>query len=296
MPAKKPTVQTRLQKKAAKANKIVTGPKGSKPQSTTNAALLKQGNKTTRGGLGSGRPKGTISQNRPKPTAKPAATPTPKPAASAAPKASAPKLTNLNKPVMRTLVRKAAQARKAAAGRPLVKPVEAQRLMSQRAPNIRQGAARLRNIADTPRVRAAAKVGQQIKAAAQATRAATAASKGANVAGVAKGILGKAAVPLAMVQEIQSMADRDKRWKAAKAKMKAAQAKETAAKKGNTSKFAGARDVAVRKAKAIKGSPVLGPKKSAAQQFDSAFKAARSAGKKQFTWRGKKYTTKMKGE
>jgi hypothetical protein len=30
--------------------------------------------------------------------------------------------------------------------------------------------------------------------------------------------------------------------------------------------------------------------------FDSAFKASRSAGKKTFTWRGKKYNTKLKGE
>jgi hypothetical protein len=30
--------------------------------------------------------------------------------------------------------------------------------------------------------------------------------------------------------------------------------------------------------------------------FDSAFKASRSAGKKAFSWRGKKYNTKMKGE
>jgi hypothetical protein len=30
--------------------------------------------------------------------------------------------------------------------------------------------------------------------------------------------------------------------------------------------------------------------------FNSAFKASRSAGKKEFTWRGKKYNTKLKGE
>jgi hypothetical protein len=30
--------------------------------------------------------------------------------------------------------------------------------------------------------------------------------------------------------------------------------------------------------------------------FDSAFKASRSAGKKTFTWRGKKYNTKLKGQ
>ena len=30
--------------------------------------------------------------------------------------------------------------------------------------------------------------------------------------------------------------------------------------------------------------------------FDQAFKAARSSGAKEFTWRGKKYNTKLKGE
>jgi colicin import membrane protein len=63
-----------------------------------------------------------------------------------------------------------------------------------------------------------------------------------------------------------------------------------AASKGSTSKFKGARDAAVKKASAIKGSPVVGPRKS----FDESFAAARKAGKKEFTWKGKKYTTKVK--
>jgi len=69
----------------------------------------------------------------------------------------------------------------------------------------------------------------------------------------------------------------------------------TAAQSGRApSRFANARDMAMKKASAIKGSPVVGPKKSAAQQFDSAFAAARKAGKKEFTWKGKKYNTKTK--
>ena len=59
-------------------------------------------------------------------------------------------------------------------------------------------------------------------------------------------------------------------------------------------KFANARDLAFAKAKGIKGSPVLGGKKSAAASFDSAFAAARKAGKATFTHKGKKYNTKMK--
>jgi hypothetical protein len=77
----------------------------------------------------------------------------------------------------------------------------------------------------------------------------------------------------------------------------------TAAQSGRApSRFANARDLAMKKASAIKGSPVVGPRKSssgsgstsAAKQFDSAFAAARKAGKSTFTWKGKKYTTKMK--
>jgi len=70
----------------------------------------------------------------------------------------------------------------------------------------------------------------------------------------------------------------------------------------STSRFAGARDKAMAKAKAIKGSPVLGPKKvgsgggklgTIAQAFDKSFAAARKAGKSGFTFKGKKYNTKM---
>jgi hypothetical protein len=62
----------------------------------------------------------------------------------------------------------------------------------------------------------------------------------------------------------------------------------------NITRFANARNRAFAKAKGIKGSPVLGGKKSVAASFDSAFAAARKAGKSGFTFKGKKYTTKMK--
>jgi len=60
------------------------------------------------------------------------------------------------------------------------------------------------------------------------------------------------------------------------------------------SRFENARNTAFKKASAIKGSPVMGPRKPTAGQFDSAFAAARKAGKSTFTFKGKKYTTKMK--
>lgn len=59
-------------------------------------------------------------------------------------------------------------------------------------------------------------------------------------------------------------------------------------------KFANARDMAFAKAKNIKGSPMVGGKKSMAAKFDADFAAARKAGKATFTHMGKKYTTKMK--
>lgn len=69
----------------------------------------------------------------------------------------------------------------------------------------------------------------------------------------------------------------------------------------STSRFAGARDKAIAKAKGIKGSPVLGPKKvgtgkvgTITQAFDRSFAAARKAGKATFMFQGKKYTTELK--
>ena len=77
-------------------------------------------------------------------------------------------------------------------------------------------------------------------------------------------------------------------------------AKPAAKPTASTSRFAGARDKAMVKAKAIKGSPVLGPKKvgtgkvgTIAQAFDKSFASARKAGKATFMFRGKKYTTEM---
>jgi len=57
--------QTRLQKMAANKGKIVIGPKGSRPQSTTKAAIQKMGGTTKRIGS-SQRPGSTISGKRPK--------------------------------------------------------------------------------------------------------------------------------------------------------------------------------------------------------------------------------------
>lgn len=312
MASKKP--QTRLQAKAAKAGRIVTGPKGSKPQSTTNAAIQRQGNKITRGGLGSGRPSGTVSQTRSKPVGTSGGGVS-KPSGTA-------KMVNAEKPTMRMLRAKAQTLRQQTQnptprgqGKAVTMPNSAKQgvnLPKTGARVLRQQAAGTTSPAAQAR---AAAQGQAIRKAAELKRSVRAASQGmsrtlqnARVARSVGGkLLGKVAVPAAIAQEIQTMGAREKRMQALRQQGIERRAKATAAKQGNTSKFAGARSAAVKKAQAIKGSPVVGSKSSkpssgggslsaGAKSFDRAFAAARKSGVKQFTWRGKKYTTKMKGE
>lgn len=191
------------------------------------------------------------------------------------------KMVNANKPTMQKLVRKAAQARKANAGRPLVKPAEAKRLMSQRAPGIRQGAAQLRQAAagtTSPGAQARAQAqGKALRQAAETKRVARETSK--RMAGK----LAKAAATRALGTV------------ARRAGLAAVAAEGLTAR--NTAD--GTLSAAMKRGDY---KPQQGPKPSTTQSsfnkktFDQAFKAARTSGAKQFTWRGKKYTTKMKGE
>lgn len=190
-----------------------------------------------------------------------------------------PKMVNANKPTMQKLVRKAAQARKANAGRPLVKPAEAKRLMSQRAPGIRQGAAQLRQQAagtTSPGAQArAAAQGKAIRQAAETRRLAKAASKRM------EGVL-KAAKTARQIAGAAGTLTRGGVAAAVLAPRPAADGTLSAAMKRGDYK------------------PKQGPKPSTTQSsfnkktFDQAFKAARTSGAKEFTWRGKRYNTKMK--
>ena len=112
--------------------------------------------------------------------------------------------------------------------------------------------------------------------------------------GAVRGLVGRAAVPLAIASTIAGMKESADRGKALRERM----TKQQAAKAGSNTKFPKARQAAINRAKAIKGSPSVGPAtgKTSAEQFDSAFKAARKAGVKTFTWKGKQYTTKKRGE
>lgn len=190
-----------------------------------------------------------------------------------------PKMVNAQKPGMQKLVRKAAQARKANAGRPLVKPAEAKRLMSQRAPGIRQGAAQLRQAAagtTSPGAQArAAAQGKAIRQAAETRRVARETSK--RMAGK----LAKAAATRALGTV------------ARRAGLAAVAAEGLTAR--NTAD--GTLSAAMKRGDY---KPMQGPKPKTTQAsfnkktFDQAFKSARTSGAKTFTWRGKKYTTEMK--
>ena len=189
------------------------------------------------------------------------------------------KMVNANKPGMQKLVRKAAQARKAASGRPLVKPVEAQRLMSQRAPGIRQGAAQLRQqAAGTTSSGAQARAAAQGKAARQAAetrRAARAASQR---------MAGKLA---------RSAASRLAGTVASRAGLAAVAAEGLTARNtadGTLSAAMKRGDYKPKQGPTPKTTTSSFNKKT----FDQAFKAARTSGAKEFTWRGKRYNTKMK--
>jgi len=188
-------------------------------------------------------------------------------------------MVNANKPTMQKLVRKAAQARKAASGRPLVKPVEAQRLMTQRAPGIRQGAAQLRQqAAGTTSSGAQARAAAQGKAARQAAetrRTARAASQ--RMAGkLAKAAASRLAGTVARRTGLAAVA------------AEGLTARNTA--DGTLSAAMKRGDYKPKQGPTPKTTTSSFNKKT----FDQAFKAARTSGAKEFTWRGKRYNTKMK--
>jgi len=185
-------------------------------------------------------------------------------------------ITNGNSPAMRQIRAKAVQARRQAQGKSTVAsrnttvtPTNA------RGERIRSMAKAQRTIGDSGQVRAAQARGQAEAAKAQARRGARAATKAMsrtlaaartarNIAGAAK-MAGPAGV-VAAVLAPRKLAD--------------------GTLKGKPTGNPQGPNVPKRLTQAglDKGS------------FGAAFKASRSAGKKEFTWRGKRYNTKIKGE
>jgi hypothetical protein len=222
---------------------------------------------------------------------------------------------------MRQIRAKAVQARRQAQGKSTVASRNTTVTPTNpRGERIRSMAKAQRIIGDSGQVRAAAKRGQEIRKAAQAARGAKQAMgrMGSTLArarltrgpvSAAVGVAADATLsPLAtkagraLGERLKPLARKlDDALPGVNSKDEGRRRRAQAAAKGSTSRFKGAREAAVKKASAIKGSPVVGPRKassggSAASSFDSSFAAARKAGKSTFTWRGKKYNTKLRGE
>jgi hypothetical protein len=185
-------------------------------------------------------------------------------------------MTNLKKPTMQKLVRKAAQKRKAASGRPLVRKSE---LAKAAKPNIKEGAKKLRVPGDSGQVRAAQARGKAEVRKAVARRGAKAAS-----GRMARKLAGAAAKRL--LGGASKLAGRGALfYEGIKADNTAKGTLEEAKKKYGA------------KAMPQKQGPAA-PKTTQGsfnkKSFNDAFRTARKSGAKTFTWRGKKYTTEMK--
>ena len=307
MAPKKPVKPTKLQVKADQKNKVLTGPKGSKPQSTTTNRVRTQGGTTmskpkpntrfqnpSKGGsktksqtVGGGGAKPTPKPATPKAGPKPYQVSDPwagpkrasignvKPGPATNPKRP-PQMVNSNSATMRQIQAKADAARARAQGKPGIKgPINPPNSARAGKDLIRQGANRMRNLADSGQVRAAAEQGRKAMEAAQRNRARRAAGVGrgakelqavARVAGLARGLS-----PATVAYETL------------KARPTADGTLTAAMKRG---------DYKPRQGPNVPQRLTQGGMDKGS--FNSAFKASRTAGKKAFTWRGKKYTTEMK--
>lgn len=95
--------------------------------------------------------------------------------------------------------------------------------------------------------------------------------------GMSRGV-GRLGIPLAIVAEVM-------RAKPAKGDLPASEARRVAAQRDQGAEFSRQERVARQ-----------GNKGRESSTFDDAFSAARKAGVESFSWRGRKYNTKMKGE
>ena len=282
MPAKKPAKPTRLQVKADKKDKVLTGPKGSKPQSTTTNRVRTQGGTTmSKPAPSAGRrinPKAAKPKPAPKPAAKPA-TPSGggrnlfggagnKPAAiNKADSQKAPK------PAFRT-----SRAPFSSTGKPTRPSLG----------NVKPGPA----AAAAPRQQAQAQGQANVRAAQQRRE---------NLARVQRdlrGQVGKAASVLSGPAGLarQAIAESVAPRPTAKGTLSAGGAQGPAMPKRLEQQGLAAQERRARKAldarKKATGSKEATP--NTAASFDDAFRDARRAKVKTFTWRGKKYTTEMK--
>ena len=231
----------------------------------------------------------------------------PAPAAPKSPRA----ITNGGSATMKQIRAKAVQANRQTQGKPVMGGAKGRATVlpnSARAGQnlIRQGANRMRNLADSGQVRAAAQRGQQAVEAARRNRARLAAGvgKGAVESAAFKSGLrtgGRALLPVAIASQVENVASGFKKLANhpfIKGRPKPVTPK-PATPKGPTP--AQRKDFAAQETKARQS---LAARKKAtsskeatpntAGSFDDAFKDARRAKVGSFTWRGKKYTTEMK--
>lgn len=217
-------------------------------------------------------------------------------------------LTNTKSETIRKLRAKAVQSKRQAEGKPVRGGTKGRATVlpnSARAGRnlIREGAQRMRNLADSGQVRAAQAKGTKLKEAAVRNRTRVAAGVGKGVKAAAQlrgaaGVAGRAALPLAIASQAKDVVGgfkklanhpflkgRAKPKPAAKAGATPAQRKDMAAQESKARQSLAARKKAT-------GSKEATP--NTAASFDDAFKDARRAKVKTFTWRGKKYTTEMK--
>lgn len=205
-------------------------------------------------------------------------------------------MVNRSKPTMRKLAAKAAQARKRGqGGRPLVRRSE---LDKANKPSIKRGASALRARANAPKISA------RMEAKLKAARA------GRGLRGLL-GKAGRALVPLGMALEIKNIADRSKRDAERNKKLnrrpfeglRADNYKPNPNRRGQGSGKPASKSKPKPKKTETKpkktetkkpAAPTTKGLSAGAKAFDKAFAAARSAGKKEFTWRGKRYTTRLK--
>ena len=274
MAPKKPTVKTKLQQKADKSNKILTGPKGSKPQSTTNARLIKQGDKTTTSG-----PARTRFQNPSR-----GGSTTKSQTVGGGGKNLFGGAGDKN-----TAVKQGGPSAPKPAFRTSSAPFSKTGPTRASIGNVKPGPA----AAAAPRQRARA-MGQAAVRNAQQRRA--------NLAKVQqdlRGQVGRAASiltgPAAKARQAiyESVAPRPTSTRAnlkeGMAAAKATMAAKNKAKAKSADSFGGQYQKPKAGAK-----PKAAPKMSKAKSFDNAFASARNSGMKTFVWEGKTYTTKMK--
>ena len=221
-------------------------------------------------------------------------------------KPAAPKMVNSNSPAMRQIKAKAAAARARAQGKPgITGPVKLPNSVRAGKNLVKAGAQQMRTIGDSPTVRAAAQQGQRAVEAAKRNRARMAAGVGkglkeASMLKGAAGVVGRAALPLAIGAQAKDVVGGfQKLANHPFLKGKDKPAAKPATPKGPTASQRQSMDAQERKArqalaarKKATGSKEATP--NTAASFDDAFKDARRAKAGTFTWRGKKYTTKMK--